>query len=401
MTLTKLRYGFVTETVVKPIVVTIGVFWIGRKISAAMHDFETRTRISNTFRNVSGTSDCRYLLAKSASYTGVALTGVIVLKWMALSCIEQLKPYVSALSKIDSFFLSIKKTKQSEDALDASSFGDLDKLVTKINTLFPFQYMLVGAALSGATLLIVDLCRSDSTPEDRSVRIRIGQAFWRVVGSPLLIAGIRLSAKITPWIALRQACNHHYFNLAHSLVEGGLDVNSVDFGHETLLHHACKEENWALAHLLLELGANVDAETYDGRTPLFYAFDRRDEEIIRLLHEKGGKNVQNGNTLFHLACISASLEDAQFALQTGADINALDANGDTSLHLACRHEKGDLVHWLVTNGADGSILNSEQKTPRHLVEDNSGHPTQIPGWAKGLPHILRAELDPSQNRRAI
>lgn len=74
--------------------------------------------------------------------------------------------------------------------------------------------------------------------------------------------------------------------MVDQLLRWGSDMNWVDSGRKTALHHACEKGFMGIVCLLL--GAQVDAKTRDyerpGLTPWCYAFEHKHTHIIRLLH---------------------------------------------------------------------------------------------------------------------
>ena len=67
----------------------------------------------------------------------------------------------------------------------------------------------------------------------------------------------------------------------------------------------------------------------------------------------------NGHSVLHSACRRSHLPLAQFLLERGVDINAVDNNGETCLILCSRKAEVSLVSLLLSFGADTKIVNKD------------------------------------------
>jgi ankyrin repeat protein len=101
---------------------------------------------------------------------------------------------------------------------------------------------------------------------------------------------------------IRCACRDKRFEVFRALVEAGGDVNKLDSGGWTALHHASA---WGLTegvrYLCVERGADVNKSTTggDGHTPLTLASESRTVEVARVLLEAGAdvnKRNSHGET---------------------------------------------------------------------------------------------------------
>lgn len=103
------------------------------------------------------------------------------------------------------------------------------------------------------------------------------------------------------------------------IIDGSVDVNSVNGRGQTPLHLACSEGHKAVVTVLLSHGANVNARDNHRRTPLMYAATWGLRDIMEIL------------------------------LMSGADINAEDEEGFSAFTVA----KNDLARRLLADYSCG------------------------------------------------
>ena len=126
----------------------------------------------------------------------------------------------------------------------------------------------------------------------------------------------------------------------------------------------------------LASGANPNAQTADGKhTPLVFLSEIHMSETYRremmdaLI--KAGAEIDHpapaGDRPFHAAVRRGDKALAQFYLDRGADIHALDAKGDTALHIAaqtaCIEGRTDMMEFLLKAGANSLLRNKAGQTP--------------------------------------
>jgi ankyrin repeat protein len=151
---------------------------------------------------------------------------------------------------------------------------------------------------------------------------------------------------------------------------------------------------------LVKEGADVNAQLKNGKggpgsysrlgaTPLLMAAARADAVYMRLLVELGANpllgNVDNCTPLMVACGIGVGsaaanetagteaevIEAARFAMDLGADVNAVDANGETAMHGAAYKNLPKVVQFLADNGAKVEIWNRKNKygwTPLLIAE---------------------------------
>jgi len=107
---------------------------------------------------------------------------------------------------------------------------------------------------------------------------------------------------------------------------------------------ACRTADFAYLKLLAELGADVSLTNDDGTTALMAAAGVGSTAP----EEEAGTEPE-------------ALQVAQWLLENGAEVNAVNKNGETAMHGAAYRNRPELVTLLVTNEADISIWNRENK----------------------------------------
>lgn len=219
--------------------------------------------------------------------------------------------------------------------------------------------------------------------------------------------------------ALTLAIENGHFELAVALMEAGANPNDQRSGF-TPLHMMSwvrkpprGEDQGAppprgtgtvgelqFIRKLVELGADVNARLKSGRggpglfhkqgaTPFLMASSTADVTLMRLLVELGA-NPSIGNvdhcTPLMVACgigvgadaanevageESEVLEAAQFLIELGTDVNAVDANGETAMHGAALKNLPKVVQFLANHGAKVEIWNRKNRygwTPMAIAQ---------------------------------
>ncbi len=116
--------------------------------------------------------------------------------------------------------------------------------------------------------------------------------------------------------------------------------------------------------LLLKYGANPDLATPEGDTPVMFAARFTNDPsrgnsgnfvaiIHALVEHHANVNLRNrrGETALTLACRSGALENVQFLVEHGADINAPDACNATPFVNASVMGHGEIANYLAKQGA--------------------------------------------------
>lgn len=129
-------------------------------------------------------------------------------------------------------------------------------------------------------------------------------------------------------------------------------VNARDEYGFTPLHGVAGEDQFEMAEYLIQYGADVRAVNDCGVTPLHLAAY---PEMVRIL-VRYGANIEaregGGGTPLHIQSENPEgLEVMRELLKLGADVNAKDDSGETALDTALARQERDKVDLLLSFGA--------------------------------------------------
>lgn len=153
---------------------------------------------------------------------------------------------------------------------------------------------------------------------------------------------------------------------------------------ETVLHWATAKAYEPVVKRLLESGAEVGEVTLRRKSALDYAAESGDAGILKLLLERGGKDVigwtdKAGRSPLHTAALNGHESIVKILLDNGANVAVKTCRGKTALHLAAESGHSGVVKILMKEGigeagADKalSILDNRGRAPIHLAATN-GH----------------------------
>ena len=180
----------------------------------------------------------------------------------------------------------------------------------------------------------------------------------------------------------------HYPKVAETiklLAEHGADLNAPFLGRhaETPLHWAASSDDLSALDALLDLGADLEplGSVIGGGTPLSDAVAFGQWKAARRLVERGARSTiwqsaalglmdrirehfvgdaapsaEEVTNAFWCACHGGQINEAQFLLAHGADLNWIGHGGLTPLDAAIRNGNEELVRWLRTEGGIVSRL---------------------------------------------
>ena len=144
-----------------------------------------------------------------------------------------------------------------------------------------------------------------------------------------------------------------------SLLERGIDPNSVDERGHQALYLALREGSTQVAAVLMaHPGLRVDATNAAGETALMMAALRGNLESAKRLVERGSAVNREGWAPLHYAASGPSAAMVRFLLDRGAAIDAPSPNGSTALMLAARYGSEESVKVLLERGADARLKNA-------------------------------------------
>jgi ankyrin repeat protein len=180
--------------------------------------------------------------------------------------------------------------------------------------------------------------------------------------------------------ALISACQLGNVTLAAYLLKAGARLNTLDYQGRTALHSAAAAKNGTrLTSMLLGAGADVNIGDKKGVTPLIYAASYEHQHSVPamalLLQASALINaVDNlGDTALHKAVAAGHTTNAEFLVQQGANINAVNAAGQSPLHLVPQF-RSRINTLLLKAGADVHVVNAWGQT---VLAANVGRGTEF------------------------
>jgi ankyrin repeat protein len=114
--------------------------------------------------------------------------------------------------------------------------------------------------------------------------------------------------------------------------------------------------------------ADIQAYSYDGWTPLHLAaFFGRRTAVERLMTAGADLDAVSRNALrntpLHAAVAGGHVEVSLVLIDSGADVNAVDAGGHTPLHIAAEAGYVPVAKALLARGASAHVVDAEDRTP--------------------------------------
>lgn len=163
--------------------------------------------------------------------------------------------------------------------------------------------------------------------------------------------------------------------LSELLKEQNVSINFITDNGGTLLHYAKSPE---MVEILLKAGIDWTIQDNEGMTAFAKNFERvylKVYEDILLAMLKSGVDI-NAPAYFdevpvikisnNAATLSANIEQLQFLLKNGADLNIKNSQGYTPLMLAVIKNNIDMVRALLEAGVDISITDNKGRTAKEI-----------------------------------
>eukprot|EP00038_Savillea_parva_P002974 m.119646 g.119646 ORF g.119646 m.119646 type:complete len:1021 (+) comp11028_c1_seq2:326-3388(+) len=158
------------------------------------------------------------------------------------------------------------------------------------------------------------------------------------------------------------------------------DGDNDSGGPERELWDACGENNVDEVRRLI--GSGIDVNRIDparGSAPIHVAAELGCLDVIQVLVEEGGADRwlrdDEGSTALHAAAMNAEFAVAQFLIDSGASVDAVDQDEDTPLHVSVASSVSDqagitICTALIAAGADIDARNESGWTPLHVAVEN-------------------------------
>ncbi|KAK2711915.1 hypothetical protein QYM36_012889 [Artemia franciscana] len=220
----------------------------------------------------------------------------------------------------------------------------------------------LGTAISTSNLDLVKCCQSQSSSTaistsnldlvkfllNRGANPNCGECLHHAVKEgradicKLLIGfGAKLDAmnakKDTPLLI---AIRNNNLELVKLLLKRGANPNCGEY-----LHLAVKKGSADVCNLLIKSGAEIDATNVHGETPLGTAIKTSNVDLVKLLLKRGAN--PNCGACLHLAVEKGRSDLCELLIDSGANLDAMNANKEYPLHVAVRNKNLELVNFLL------------------------------------------------------
>jgi ankyrin repeat protein len=158
-----------------------------------------------------------------------------------------------------------------------------------------------------------------------------------------------------------------------SLVDAGVDVNSVGANRMSPLLWALGSENKDGIEMLLKLGADPDQEADLKKSAMSVAAGMPAPELLELLLRYGGNPnlVDAEGSLLHTAVHFMRFENVKVLLKYGADPNKGDGSGLRSAGLAIALGRYDMAYYFLENGLSSNLDELLASAKRRSVRKDS------------------------------
>jgi uncharacterized protein len=147
-----------------------------------------------------------------------------------------------------------------------------------------------------------------------------------------------------------------------SLLERGMDPNSVNEKGEPALMTAAREGSPAVVKALIRARVKVNTKNGYGDTPIMVAALNGNLAVVKLLREAGAEINHPGWTPLQYAAINGHDAVIEYLLTSGADLALAAPNGVTPLMLAVQANKAETVKLLIGYGFDVDARNDKGET---------------------------------------
>lgn len=141
-----------------------------------------------------------------------------------------------------------------------------------------------------------------------------------------------------------------------SLLDKGVDVNTIDRDGNTALIWATRHGQRACVQKLIEKGSNVNAKANDGNTAFTFASIKSYGEIIDILKKSGADSIKYQDPKILDAAFNGDVDTLKVLLEKGVSPNTIThASGETTLMYAAGRNHFECANLLLKFGADVNI----------------------------------------------
>lgn len=172
----------------------------------------------------------------------------------------------------------------------------------------------------------------------------------------------------------------NYENIAEILINGGIEVNSVNLNKKSALSYSVAINSKKIVELLIAKGANINTIDTSGETILFKAIESNSKEMTQFFIEKGldvNAVNNNGETPLLKAVYINNEEIIKLLIRKGIFINIEDNAGKTPLIIAIKNINLKLVNLLISNGANVNYKSLNGVTPLIASYENVEYSNEV------------------------
>lgn len=166
--------------------------------------------------------------------------------------------------------------------------------------------------------------------------------------------------------AFNQAIENHDNAATDLFFKSGFDLSLKGELGKTPLMAAAKSDNEDVMKKILDTTADRAKDVDDAnRSALMYAIMNKQVNAMNMLSDASDWSLADldGNTVLHLAVLTADADTVNAVLSHDVDINAKNQKGQTALFLAADKGALDIVKALLDKGADKSIADTDGTLP--------------------------------------
>ena len=162
-------------------------------------------------------------------------------------------------------------------------------------------------------------------------------------------------------------------NMVKSVLQAGVDVNTMTRFGRTALEEATLNGCTKIVIMLIEAGADVNFLAKSGHTALMLAMHKGNLRMGEVLIKAGAdvdKFCLRGRTALSHCAFEGNEDGVRMLVEAGADVNKVDEDCDTALMIAVRKGHVNITEALIEAGADVNrpFLQDEQDIHSVLVE---------------------------------
>lgn len=186
------------------------------------------------------------------------------------------------------------------------------------------------------------------------------------------------------------------FNGIKSLVEQGINIDTIDQSGMTVLHRVIQKNNTELAKQIInELNPNLNIQNQIGWTPLYIACMKGNFEIAEILLNKGANPDLNDSvskvTPLYLACENFNFPMIKLLVEYKADMNISNSSGNV-LHAVAMSNytnigKMGVIRFLLEKGAKVTKNNHGYTAGDYLARDDKSEKTEFDKLVKIIGNV--------------